>query len=160
MKALLCFVAIGTVLLLGSVTFTVGQSPPQPLWKSDVLTESECNSSQTICSTNENPSASMNVTVPAMGDYYLETWISCSSPQGSPCGGCYACAHLIRVSDSQDMFGPVHTACQTPCDVSAGPVSLQNGVQYKLYVSKKPCVNHDCANCSSACQANAVIRTN
>jgi hypothetical protein len=160
MKPMLCFAALGIVLVLGLITTAFGQSSPQPLWKTQVLIETDCNSSLTNCSASENPSESMEVTVPSIGQYILETWISCSDPQSNPCGGCYACAHLIRESDNHDMFGAVHTTCETPCDISSLPISLQNGVTYKLHVSKKPCENHDCANCSSSCQANAVIRSN
>jgi hypothetical protein len=156
MKAFICFLPVGIVLLLGSITVGVGQNPPQPLYSSPVVTDPSCFYDATNCGMSFANCDSGDVYVFDAASYSLHVWITCVPGDTVNCGGCYACAHLIRTLDGHDMFGPVHTACGH-CDVTSPPDSLLPGVKYKLYVCKKPCNSTTCATCNVDCAAHGQI---
>jgi hypothetical protein len=153
-KAILSLLAIGFVIAFGSATFSVGQSSPQPMYTSQVAVDNHCDDDGTICSVPGSNCTEVIITPTGSGNFYLHTWISCP---GGGCGGCYACAYVTKVANGAIVLGPDHTGCP-PCDHdNIGPAWLDQGQNYRLVVCKKPCVNHDCAQCESDCLALAQV---
>ncbi len=166
MKAFIGFLLISLGLILGSTTISVGQNPPQPLWYSGVAEDNTCywDQSDQNCSVADFVGCNtITITPPTTGTYYLNVWIECS-PSHPNCGGCYAEAYLVRVSDG----APVITPCCTDQNCSAScsgkkicppspGATLEAGMSYKLYVCKKPCGASVCTWCSTDCVAKAEI---
>jgi hypothetical protein len=144
-----------------------GQAAPQPMYASGVAMDASCawDSNDQNCTTGASAGCSMvTVIVQSTGHYYLHTWVDCA-PGDPHCGGCYACAHLVRASDGVTFISPCHTqlncdqqssSCEATCPGSPG-ATLVAGVEYKLWVCKRPCSASDCRGCNTDCAAKAQI---
>jgi len=157
MKIFLCFLALGTILIVGSVSVIEGQVPLQPSWQSQAVTDQSCYYDGTNCGLGTTNCAAETFTVDTSGTYYLHAWMQCFPNDPNNCGGCYACAHLVRLPTGDDMYpGGLHTSPGN-CDLTSPGITLQAGAVYRLSVCKKPYGSSDCSVCDVECRANAQV---
>jgi hypothetical protein len=158
MKAILCFLAIGTVILLGSVSFTAGQGSPQPMFITPIVEDHLCNSVHNFCHVNDLTDCQMVLFwgsggVPA----HIKVTITCTTTP-SLCGDCIACSYVRRASD-HGLVAEAFTNCNGPCSAVSIPDFTMDMVQYELWVCLRSC-SGDCRDCSADCYAHAEVQPN
>lgn len=162
MKAILCFLGIGILLLLGSITVGVGQHV-HPLFSAGV-TDYVCNSIHDICHDWYLDDCEIfPFTGSFNGQAHLTVEVKCPPPgpyQG-PCGGCFACSYVKRVSDGQIIASAAtpFSPCNGACEGSPSYFQLQDQVDYELLVCKRSC-DGNCDHCSRYCFAHAEVIPN
>ena len=160
MKAVLCFVVVGVILVLGTMTLSVGQNPPQPMFSGVQADDRDCNSALALCDLAHFDDC---VRFPFVGSFdgpaHLEARIICLLDHPH-CGGCFVCAYVFR--EPGDII-QAHT--ETPQDCSGDCVgqnvsfTMTDNANYQLIVCKRSCDGH-CDDCSSYCYAHAAVYPN
>ena len=145
MKTFLCFLALGILLIAGSLSVIEG-NPLQPAWLSLEAIDSTCSDHSDCNASFSDGGASQLFYVPNDGQYYLHVVLNCESP--STCYPCFACA-VVQARDFQCLQ---HAGCASPCDVATG-CPLQAGVLYSLTVCLRHCNPGSCADCQCIAEA-------
>jgi hypothetical protein len=157
MKAFLSLLAIGMLLFVGSVTVGEGQSTPQPMFTVQLVEDHTCNATTSACQWSDAGDCVVSDLLGVVDNCaYLYVKIICN-PSHSNCGGCFACAFVIRNTDGA-LVATNSSTC-TNCSPSKIQFEMQNNVHYTVFSCLRSC-DGNCDHCSADCYAVAYVDLN